>query len=166
MLRIGERSVLHPRCGVNGFSILFFTFRVNVILGAMRDLFLGSALVLLGLSGVFHLFIFYLESLTWTRPATWRRFNIPTQEHAEIIRPMAFNQGFYNLFLALGIGCGLVLIKPYPTIGYTLLFSSALSMVGAGLVLYLSVKRSVRAAAMQALPPLCGVALLLIGLNR
>jgi putative membrane protein len=132
----------------------------------MRDSFLVPGLLLLGVAGVFHLFVFYLESLAWSVPSTWKRFKIPSQEHADIIRPMAFNQGFYNLFLALGIIAGFVLLPSRSTTGYTLLISSGLSMVGAGVVLIGSVKGSSRAASMQALPPLIGIALLLIGFSQ
>ena len=57
-----------------------------------------------------HVVFFYAESVTFARPTTWRRFGLSTQEQAEIVRPMAFNQGFYNLFLAGGIVVGLGLI--------------------------------------------------------
>jgi len=62
------------------------------------------------LAGVLHVFIFTMESLTWTRPATWKRFGVASQPDAEITKTMAYNQGFYNLFLAIGafIGVGLV----------------------------------------------------------
>ena len=38
------------------------------------------------------------------------RFGLRSAEDAAIVRPMAFNQGFYNLFLALGIAGGLALV--------------------------------------------------------
>ena len=38
------------------------------------------------------------------------RFGIRSAEDAAIVRPMAFNQGFYNLFLAIGIVAGLGLV--------------------------------------------------------
>ena len=132
----------------------------------MRHLLLGSGLALLSIAGLFHLYVFYLESVAWTRPKTWKTFKVPSQEHAEIIRPMALNQGFYNLFLGVGILIGLALVNSHSTIAYTLLISSATSMVGAGVVLMASVKGSGRAAAMQALPPFLGVVILLLGFNQ
>ncbi len=132
----------------------------------MRHLLLGSGLALLSIAGLFHLYVFYLESVAWTRPKTWKTFKVPSQEHAEIIRPMALNQGFYNLFLGVGILIGLALVNSHSTIAYTLLISSATSMVGAGVVLMASVKGSARAAAMQALPPFLGVVFLLLGFNQ
>ena len=79
---------------------------------------------------------------------------------------MAFNQGFYNLFLALGAGIGLALLGVNSTIAHTLIFASSLSMVGAGAVLFFSVKSSRRAAMIQAGPPLLGILFLLLGLSR
>lgn len=76
---------------------------------------------------------------------------------------MAFNQGFYNLFLGLGAGVGLALLGVNSTIAHTLMLFSAFSMVGAGVVLFFSVKTSRRAAIVQAGPPLIGVLFLLLG---
>ena len=116
------------------------------------------------LAVVFHLYVFMLESVTWRSPKTWKTFGLPSQEHAEIIRPMAFNQGFYNLFIALGAGTGLALLRIDSTVGFTLVFFSAASMFGAGVVLFFSVKTSRRAAIFQAGPPLLGILFLLLGL--
>ena len=71
-----------------------------MILASLLFAFLAAAL---------HVFIFTMESLTWTRPATWKRFGIASQSDAETTKPMAYNQGFYNLFLAVGaiVGIGL-----------------------------------------------------------
>ena len=76
---------------------------------------------------------------------------------------MAFNQGFYNLFLAIGAGTGLVMLAINSTIALTLIAASSLSMVGAGAVLFFSVKRSRRAAVIQAGPALLGVLALFVG---
>lgn len=122
---------------------------------------IGSILIFL--AAVFHVYVFFLESITWRSPKTWKTFGLPNQEHADIIRPMAFNQGFYNLFLALGAGIGLALLGINSTIAYTLMLFSALSMVGAGAVLFFSVKTSRRAAIIQAGPPLLGVLFVILG---
>ncbi len=129
----------------------------------MREVFFGIGLILIALAGLFHVYVFYLESIAWLKPKTWKTFGLPSQEYAEIIRAMAFNQGFYNLFLALGVISGLTLLKINSTIAFTLLVFSALSMVGAGLVLFFSVKTSRRAAFIQAGPPLLGLFSLLLG---
>ena len=130
----------------------------------MRHSYLVIGSVFILIAAIFHVYVFTLESLTWRKPKTWKTFGLPSQEHAEIIAPMALNQGFYNLFLAIGAGVGLVLITVDRTIGYTLIFSAALSMVAAGAVLFLSVKKSRRAGIIQAGPPLLGVLFILLGL--
>lgn len=122
---------------------------------------IGSIFIFL--AAVFHVYVFTLESITWRLPKTWKTFGLPSQEYAEIIRPMAFNQGFYNLFLALGAGVGLALLSINSTVGFTLMFFSALSMVGAGVVLFFSIKTSRRAAIIQAGPPLLGVLFVVLG---
>lgn len=129
----------------------------------MSDVISVFGYVLIFLATVFHVYVFYLESLTWLTPKTWKTFGLPSQEVAKIIQPMAFNQGFYNLFLALGAGSGLVLLATNSTVAHTLVIFSALSMVGAGAVLFFSVKTSRRAAVIQAGPPLFGILLLLLG---
>ena len=122
---------------------------------------IGSILIFL--AAVFHVYVFILESIAWRSPKTWKAFGLPNQEHADIIRPMAFNQGFYNLFLALGAGVGLALFSINSTIAFTLMLFSALCMVGAGAVLFFSIKTSRRAAIIQAGPPLFGVLFVLLG---
>ena len=131
----------------------------------MRSLFLASGLSFLILASIFHVYIFTLESITWLKPKTWKRFGLPSQEVAQVIKPMAFNQGFYNLFLAVGILLGAVVAISRETIGFTLMLFAASSMVGAGVVLLLSSKRSRKAALLQALPPLIGIVSVVIGLT-
>ncbi|MDQ0798688.1 DUF1304 domain-containing protein [Arthrobacter sp. SLBN-112] len=129
-----------------------------MILASLFFAFLAAAL---------HVFIFTMESVTWTRPATWKRFSIGSQEHAEITRPLAYNQGFYNLFLAVGalIGIGLVAFGAGPAqdvAGWTLVFSSCGSMLLAAVVLALSGRKYLRAAATQGVTPLLAVVLGLV----
>lgn len=129
---------------------------------ATSYLVIGTILIIL--AAIFHVYVFILESITWRSPKTWKTFGVPSQEHAEAIGPMAFNQGFYNLFLALGVGAGLAILAINSTIAFTLIVFSALCMVGAGVVLFFSVKRSRRAAVIQAGPPLLGVVFVVMGL--
>ncbi len=58
-------------------------------------------LVLIGIAAAIHLYVFVLESLRWMRPATRATFGITSERDAETTRLLAFNQGFYNLFLAI-----------------------------------------------------------------
>lgn len=122
---------------------------------------LGTLLIFLAV--IFHIYVFMLESLTWRKPKTWKVFGISSQDHADIIAPMALNQGFYNLFLAIGAGIGLVMLGINSVIALTLLTFASLSMAGAGMVLFFSVKTSRRAAIIQAGPPMLGIVFLLIG---
>ncbi len=70
---------------------------------------IGSTFIFLAV--IIHVYVFMLESVTWRSPKTWKTFGLPSQEHAEMIRPMAFSQGFYNLFIALGAGTGLAFLR-------------------------------------------------------
>lgn len=116
---------------------------------------IGSVFVFI--AAVFHLYVFFLESVTWTKPRTWKIFGIASQADADTIRPMAFNQGFYNLFLALGAGIGLVLIPINFYAGVGMISLATGSMFLAGVVLFFSVKGSRRSALLQGLPPLIGL---------
>ena len=123
--------------------------------------------VLVGIAALLHVLIFVLESILWSRPATWKRFGLRTQQDADTVRPMAFNQGFYNLFLAIGVGVGLILLRGAETqqAGIALSIFAALSMVAAALVLIASSPKLARAAMIQGVAPLIGVVFLVIALT-
>jgi putative membrane protein len=71
---------------------------------------------------------------------------------------MAFNQGFYNLFLALGIAGGLLLVVTGNAVtGRPIVLFSCACMVGAGVVLVATNRRFAPAAAIQAAPPLVAI---------
>jgi putative membrane protein len=107
------------------------------------------------LAGVFHLAVFAMESVVFRKPSTWKRFLIKSQEEAEVARPWAFNQGFYNLFLAAGIAVGLVLLESgQEDAGRAIVLFACACMVGAGVVLVSTNRRFLPAAAIQAGPPL------------
>ena len=52
------------------------------------------------LAGLLHVYIFVMESFLWTSRSTRETFSMGADE-AEQTKEMAFNQGFYNLFLAI-----------------------------------------------------------------
>lgn len=133
----------------------------------MNTALLIAGSVFVGLAGLIHLYIWVLESLLWKRPSTWRTFGLRTQEDADTVRPMAFNQGFYNLFLVIGVTLGLLFLWAWgqPAVGLTLVFFAAGSMVAAALVLILSSPKLARAAAIQGLAPLVGIILLVLALT-
>lgn len=129
----------------------------------MTALFVTGA-VFIGLAGIVHLYIFFLESISWSSPATWRRFGIGSQEEAETIRPMAYNQGFYNGLLAVEVFAGIILLAggSLTQAGVALELFGALSMVLAATVLVLSNPRLARAAVLQGALPLIGGVLTVI----
>ncbi len=123
-----------------------------------------AGLVLAGLAALFHVYVFYLESLAWSNERTRAAFGT-TAEDAAVTKPLAFNQGFYNLFLAIIVVTGIVAFAANtPVVGATLVFAGAGSMTGAGLVLLLSNRDLARAALTQLVPPLLAVILLAVGL--
>jgi putative membrane protein len=125
---------------------------------------LVAGLVLAGIAAAVHLYIFVLESLAWTGDKARATFGT-TPEQARETRSMAFNQGFYNLFLAVEIAVGIVVVAAGGTaVGATLVFVGAGSMVAAGLVLLLSDRSKTRPALIQLTPPLLGIVALAVGL--
>jgi len=124
-----------------------------------------ASLLFAFLAGALHVFIFTMESLTWTRPATWKRFGVASQSDAETTRSLAYNQGFYNLFLAIGafIGAGLVALggagSAQAVAGWTLIFSCCGSMLLAAAVLAVTGQKYLRAAITQGTTPLIAVVL-------
>ena len=70
-----------------------------------------AGLVLAALAAGLHVYIFVLESLQWTVPRTRATFGT-TPEEAETTKLLAFNQGFYNLFLAIVSGIGIAATRP------------------------------------------------------
>jgi putative membrane protein len=118
--------------------------------------------VFVGLAALLHVYIFWMESIAWTRPETWRRFGVADQASADVTRPMAYNQGFYNLFLGLGAALGLVLWwTGHETAGRTLALFCTGSMVAAATVLVTTGRGYLRAALSQGTVPLVGFVLML-----
>ncbi len=114
-------------------------------------------------AAVLHVWIFVLESLWFQRPTVYRRFGITSESDARVVGSFAFNQGFYNLFLAIGIAIGLALVGAGQVdAGRAIVAFACASMVGAGVVLALHDRALIRAAALQITPGL--VALVAIAL--
>jgi putative membrane protein len=124
-----------------------------------------AGLILAGLAAVLHVYIFVLESLQWTAPKTRATFGT-TLEEAEATKLLAFNQGFYNLFLALVtvVGVGFMISGGTP-VGAALVFAGVGSMMAAAVVLLASSPDKARSAAVQGVFPLVAVVLLTIGLS-
>ncbi len=119
------------------------------------------------LAALIHVYIWALESLLWGRPSVRRTFGVASAADAETLRSMAYNQGFYNLFLALGTFAGLVLAWSEPrTAGLVLTIFTCLCMALAALVLVTANARMARAALVQGAAPLIAVVLLGIALSE
>ena|SRR5438309_8811007 len=122
-----------------------------------------AGLIFAGLAALLHVYIWVMESLTWTSARTRATFGI-TEEEAVATKELAFNQGFYNLFLAIVTAVGLVLgAFEYYDAGLALIFAGTGSMFAAALVLLASSPDKARAAITQGILPL--IAIVLIGLH-
>ena len=125
---------------------------------------LTAGLIFAALASLLHVYIFVMESLTWTSPRTRATFGT-TQEEAETTKLLAFNQGFYNLFLAIVTSVGIVaMCLGHTGVGAALVFAGVGSMLAAAAVLLASSPDKARAAITQGAFPLVAVALLALGL--
>ena len=123
---------------------------------------LTAGLIFAALAALLHVYIFVMESLTWTSPRTRATFGT-TPEEAETTKLLAFNQGFYNLFLAIGIAIGLGLVSMgHADAGRAIVAFACGSMIAAGTVLLAFNRALIRGAALQIVPAL--VALIAIAL--
>ena len=120
-------------------------------------------LAVAGCAAALHVFIFYLESFAWTTRA--RGVFGTSVEEAQVTRELAFNQGFYNLFLAIAVALGIVVhAVGHEAVGLTLVLTGVGSMLDASLVLLLSSPDKARAAVNQGVLPALAIALLVAGL--
>jgi len=123
-----------------------------------------AGLVLAAVAGAVHVFIFYLESVAWTTPRARAVFGT-TEQQAVVTKELAYNQGFYNLFLAIMVFLGIALVAAgQRAVGCTLVLAGAGSMAAAATVLFLSAPDKRGAAIRQGAIPLLGVIALTAGL--
>jgi putative membrane protein len=130
------------------------------------------SLVAASLAALLHVYIFVMESFLWTTPRVRATFGITDDAQAEHTKPLAYNQGFYNLFLAIVTIVGVVLVlggaggagSAYEAsaAGTALLVAGTGSMLAAALVLLLSDRTKTRAAVTQGVFPLVALVTLLI----
>src|ERR1700740_1106302 len=124
-----------------------------------------TALIFAALAALLHVFIFTMESLTWTSPRTRARFGT-TPDEAETTKLLAFNQGFYNLFLAIVSGIGIAATAMgHTAVGAALVFAGVGSVPAAAVALLLSAPDKARAALIQGTFPLIAIVLLVLGLS-
>jgi putative membrane protein len=123
-----------------------------------------AGLIFAGLAALLHVYIWVMESLTWTSARTRATFGI-TEEEALATKELAFNQGFYNLFLAIIAGVGIVAVfAGHRNCGASLVFAGVGSMLAAAVVLLASSPDKARAAITQGIFPLISIVLLVVGL--
>jgi putative membrane protein len=121
---------------------------------------LTAALIFAALAALLHVYIFVMESLTWTSPRTRATFGT-TEEEAQTTKLLAFNQGFYNLFLAIVTALGIAAVcLGHNGVGGALIFAGVGSMLAAAVVLLASSPDKARAAITQGAFPLIAVGLL------
>ncbi len=131
-------------------------------------------LAFIAIAGLIHIYIYVLESVAW-RGRGAPTFGIKGAD-VETVRPWAFNQGWYNLFLAVGTIGGAVLgavgtlapdsLPATVTSGAIGIAAfCALSMVGAALVLISTSREQLRGALVQGTAPLIGLVCLVVALS-
>jgi len=111
------------------------------------------------LAGLLHVLIFTMESLLFGRREVQRRFGTAASD-VDAVRPWAFNQGFYNLFLGLGALAGVIWSG---TAGRTLAGFACACMLGAAIVLVASNSKMARAAFVQGVFPAIALIALAVG---
>lgn len=113
-------------------------------------------------ASLIHVMIFVMESVLFTRASIHKGTFGVAGEDLPAVRQWAFNQGFYNLFLALGGVAGLIALHAgSPDAGRALVALSCGSMLAAAAVLLATNRKMVRPAAIQGLAPLIALVFLL-----
>jgi len=113
------------------------------------------------LAAALHVYIWILESFRWTEPSTRKTFGT-SEADAEVTKPLAYNQGFYNLFLAIITLVGLAIYKQEHVAGTALALAGTGSMLAAAIVLVTHDRTMVRAALTQGTLPALAVLFLLL----
>lgn len=119
------------------------------------------------LAGCLHVLIFVMESILFTNQAVYSRFLITSPEHASMVELFAYNQGWYNLFLAIAAIAGVILSgKWIKHVGETLAIYACMSMLGAAIVLMFSAPDMGRAAIIQGIFPLFAIVLFSVSVTK
>ncbi|MFV0633076.1 DUF1304 domain-containing protein [Demequina sp.] len=126
---------------------------------------LTLSLIFAGLAAALHVYIFVLESVLWTRPSTRAVFGIDDEDQARALAPMAFNQGFYNLFLAMIAAAGVIATAMGEhAVGAALIVAGVGSMLAAAIVLVAHDRTQASAALKQGTLPALALVTLAISL--
>ncbi len=114
-------------------------------------------------AALLHVYIWVLEAFRWTEPSTRKTFGV-SEADAPLLAPMAYNQGFYNLFLAIITIVGVALLGEQEDVGRALALAGTGSMLGAALVLVTHDRSMARAAIIQGTLPALAVVFLLLSM--
>ncbi|EQC43851.1 DUF1304 domain-containing protein [Bacteriovorax sp. Seq25_V] len=105
------------------------------------------------ITAILHILFFKLESIDFMKDHVLKRFAL-TKEQGQVIKIWALNQGFYNLFLALGLFYSLYLGNG---MGIFLARYILFVILGAAFVLFASAPKKYIPALIQGLPALAGI---------
>ena len=121
---------------------------------------LTVACVFAGLAALTHVYIFWIEAIVFETTGR-KAFGIGAED-AALMRSLFYNQGFYNLFLAIGTAVGIAMMDSNRDAGVALVTLATGSMVAAALVLITSDPSKARGAVVQGLFPSIGLIALAI----
>lgn len=112
------------------------------------------------IAALIHVLFFVMESIVFSRPKVWKRFGLKSQADADVVKPMALNQGFYNLFLAVGVLAGVVLVHTGAVAsGVAAVVFGCACMLMAALVLVGSNRKFLKASLVQGTLPALAISL-------
>ena len=117
------------------------------------------ALMFISLAALLHVYIFYLEVFAWEKSAARKVFGEASVEELAITRFFAYNQGVYNLLLAIIAGIGVAMRNP------ALMLAGAGSMVVAAAALAFKSPKHRGAAMKQCVFAVIGVVCLVVSLQ-
>ena len=119
------------------------------------------------LAGLLHVAIFAMESIFFMHESIYSRFLITSTDQAQVVSLFAYNQGWYNLFLAIAALSGAIFTNTLPkNVGASLSIYACLSMLGAAIVLVLSSPELLRAAVIQGIFPLLALAIFAMSFKK
>ncbi len=108
------------------------------------------------IAALIHVGFFIFQSFWLQKDQAQSFLKISASEH-QAIKVWAFNQGFYNLFLAAGVLIGLYFVLKLQVMMAGVMTSFAgVCMIIAGVVLWFSSPKLRKFAYLQALPPFLG----------
>ena len=105
------------------------------------------------LTASLHVFFFYLESLVFHKEEVYTRFLV-TPDTVEAVQLWAYNQGFYNLLLALIIFFGLIQLMRSKNSGIHYIRAASFVCFFAGVALFFSAPELQKSAIIQSTPAL------------